>query len=66
MISYDKLKILMVKRKMQWKDIIANTGLSHTVTRKLNNDEYVDLRSLEKICIFLDVDIGDILEIKKE
>lgn len=66
MISYEKLRIEMVIRKLQWKNIIENTGLSHNVTKKLKNDEYVDLKSLEKVCLYLNVGIGDILEIKKE
>ena len=66
MISFEPLRIEMVKRKLQWKDIVTGSGVSYYSTRKLKNDGYVELQTLEKICIYLDVQLSDICKITKD
>lgn len=66
MITYEKLKILMVKKNVQWKDLIKDGVIDQSTRRLLVHDKYVSLKTLEKVAIYLNVDIGDIVSIKKE
>jgi len=61
MISYKKLRLLLVERDMSWQKLIKGIDVSQDVGVKLRNDKYVSIFTLEKICIFLNVDIGDIV-----
>ena len=65
MLTYEKLKILMVKRNVEWKDLIKDKIITQPTRRSLVKDDYVDIRTLEKIAIYLNCDIGDIVSIKK-
>ena len=42
------------------------TGIAPSTMAKLDRDEYVALSVLERICLTLDCDIGDVVEIVKE
>lgn len=63
-VSYNKLFKLMIDKKMKKKDLQEAAGLSPASIAKLSKDQYVSMDVLVKICQALDVDIGDILEIK--
>lgn len=60
MISYDKLWNLLRKRGYRSKEIIQLAHISESTYRKLLADDAVRLDVLERICIGLSVDIGDI------
>ncbi len=61
MISYKKLRLLMVEREITWQKLIKGMDVSQDVGVKLRNDKYVSIFTLEKICKFLNVDVGDIM-----
>ena len=61
MISYKKLRLLMVEKEMTWQELIKGVNVSQDVGVKLRNDKYVSIFTLEKICTFLEVDIGEIV-----
>lgn len=65
MLTYEKLKILMVKQKVEWKDLVREKIITQDTRRLLVKDEYVDIKTLEKLAVRLGVDIGDIVSIKK-
>ena len=65
-VTYEKLKILMVQRKIEWKELVKEKVIDQQTRRRFVKDEYVDIRTLEKIARYLDVDIGDIVSIKKD
>ena len=62
-----KLPILLAERKMRVADLIRGTGINKTTLHKLYNDESVriDFETIDKICIALDVEVGDLLVFKK-
>ena len=62
-VSYNKLFKLMIDKKMKKKDLMQVTGISPSSMAKLGKDEYVSLEVLVKICVALQVDIGDIMEV---
>ena len=57
-VQYNKLWKLLIDKKM--------TGMAPSIMAKLDRDEYVALSVLERICLTLDCDIGDVVEIVKE
>lgn len=64
-VSYKKLwKMLIDKdlKKSQLKDIAK---ISQSTLARLNRNEYVSLEVLVKICIGLDCEISDIIEIER-
>lgn len=51
---------------MKRTDLISNAGISANVLARLGKNKYVALESLEKICIALGCNIGDIIEITND
>lgn len=64
-VSYKKLFMMLVARDMKKKDLQELAGVSSSTMAKLAKSEYVSLEVLVKICVALDVQIGDIMEISK-
>ena len=62
-VKYIKLWKLLLDKKLKRPDLIPIAGISANVLARLGKDEYVALESLEKICVALGCDIGNIVEI---
>ena len=65
-ISYNKLWKLLVDKKMSKADLRKATGIAPNTMTRLRRDEEVTLTVLHKICVTLNVDIGDIMEFLPE
>lgn len=65
-ISFNKLWKLLVDRKMSKADLRRAAGIAPNTMTKLRRDEEVTLKVLYKICVALDVNIGDIMEFVTE
>ena len=61
-ISYNKLWKLLVDKKMSKADLRKAAGIAPNTMTRLRRDEEVTLTVLHKICLTLEVDIGDIME----
>lgn len=61
-VSYNKLWKLLIDKKMSKADLRKEAGLAPNTLTRLNRDEEVTLSVLERICMVLDSDIGDIME----
>lgn len=48
------------------KQDLHNASINWGAISKINKDEYLDIKTLKKIARYRGVDIGDIVEIKKE
>ncbi len=64
-VSYDKLWKLLIDKKMNRTDLKNAAGVSFNVLAKMSRNEFVSLESLCKICITLNCDLGDIVELEK-
>ena len=60
MISYNKLWHKLLDIKMNKSTLCKITGISSSTMAKLGKNEIVSLEVLEKICIALECDLGDI------
>ena len=65
-ISYNKLWKLLVDKKMSKADLRKAAGVAPNTMTRLRRDEEVTLTVLRKICVTLEVDIGDIMEFLPE
>lgn len=66
MISYNPLWKTLIDKDMKKMDLVKITGISNGTLAKLGKNESVSLSIIDKICISLDCDISDVIEIKKE
>ena len=62
-ISYKKLWKLLIDRDMKKRDLQAMAGISSASITKLSKSENVTTEILDKICVALNCDISDIMEI---
>ena len=61
-ISYNKLWKLLVDKKMSKADLRKAAGIAPNTMTRLWRDEEVTLAVLNRICVVLDVNIGDVIE----
>ena len=61
------LAVLLAERKLKVANLVRSTGINKSTLHKLYNDESVriDFETIDKICIALDVGVGDLLIFKK-
>ena len=62
-VSYRKLWKLLIDKDMKKKDLRLASGISTNALAKLGKNDRVTTNVLEKICITLNCDVGDIMEI---
>ena len=65
-VRYKKLWLLLKKRNLKKKDLQSIANISSTSVTKLAKDETVRTDNLDKICLELQCDISDIMEIVEE
>ena len=61
-VCYKKLWKMLIDKDMIKKDLRLQTGLSTSTMSKLSKDENVSMDIIEKICIVVNCDVGDIME----
>lgn len=62
-ISYKKLFKLLIDRNMKKKDLCALASISSTSVAKLGKNQNVNTEILDKICVALECDVDDIMEV---
>ena len=62
-VSYKKLWKILIDKDMKKQDLQKSTGVSWGVITKLSKGETVSMDVLIKICMYLECDIGDIMEL---
>lgn len=60
------LAVLLAERKMRVADLVKETGINKSTLYKLYNDESVriDFETIDKICLALNIEVGDLLVYK--
>lgn len=64
--SYTKLWKLLLDRKMLKKDLIEATRINPSTMARLGKDMPVSMEVLGRICVALDCNIGDIVDVVKK
>ncbi len=65
-LSYKPLWHLLIERNMNKSELVEKAGITSNVMARMGKDGYISMESLEKICLALDCQASDILEILKE
>ena len=65
-ISYKKLWKLLIDEDLKKKDLPALAGISKSSITKLGHNDHVNTEILLKICVALDCDLFDIMELIPE
>lgn len=65
-ISYKKLWKLLIDKDMKKKDLQQLAGISSASITKLGKNENVNTEIIEKICVALQCDVGDIMEMTED
>ena len=60
-ISYNGLWKLLIDKNLQRKDLIDELNISSSTFAKMSKGDPVSLTVLEKICDYLNCDIGDVM-----
>ncbi len=60
-ISYNGLWKILIDKNMYKKDLAAELNISSATMAKMGKGETVSLEVLQKICEYLNCDIGDIV-----
>ena len=66
MISYNRLRETMEKRKISQYRLIKEFGLSSGQMSRLKKNTYVSTHTLETLCRILDCRIEDVMEVSFE
>ena len=61
-ISYNKPWKLLVDKKMRKADLRKMAGIAPNTMTRLRRDEKVTRSMLHRICVALDINIGDVME----
>jgi DNA-binding Xre family transcriptional regulator len=65
MISYKPLWHTLIEKDIKKMELVKLVGMSSSTLAKLNNDNYVALEVVDRICQVLDCRIEQVVEIKK-
>ncbi len=65
MISYKPLWHTLIEKDIKKMELVKRVGMSSSTLAKLNNDNYVALEVVDRICQVLDCRIEQVVEIKK-
>lgn len=61
--SYNKLWKLLIDNNMKKKDLMEKANLTSTTIAKMGKSEPVSLDALARICVAMNCNIGDIVDI---
>jgi len=65
-ISYNGLWKLMIDKNLQKKDLIEELNISSATIAKMGKGESVSVDVLERICEYMNCNIGDIMSFEKD
>ena len=64
-ISYNKLWKQLIDKNLKRTEMAQKAGITGNVLGRLSRNEPVSMGSIEKICILLDCNVGDVMEFVK-
>ena len=64
-VSYKKLWKMLIDKDLKKSQLKEIAQISQSTLARLNRNEYVSLEVLVKICVSLDCEISDIVEIER-
>lgn len=65
-VSYNGLWKMLIDKNMYKKDLSAELNISSATMAKMGKGENVSMDVLQKICEYMDCNIGDVMSFEKE
>ena len=65
-ISYKPLWHLLIEREMNKEDLKRTANITRNIVSRMSKNAYVNLDSIEKICLARGCKVEDVVEIVKE
>lgn len=65
-ISYKPLWHLLVEKEMNKEDLKRVANITSNIVSRMSKNAYVNLDSIEKICLAMDCKIEDVVEVVRE
>lgn len=65
-ISYKPLWHLLVEKEMNKEDLKKAANITSNIVSRMSKNVYVNLESIEKICLAMDCKIEEVVEIIKD
>ncbi|OXS60825.1 DNA-binding Xre family transcriptional regulator [Bacillus sp. V-88] len=65
-ISYKPLWCLLIEKDMKKMDLKDKANITGNIIARMGKNSYIDMKSIEKICLALDCSPNDVFEIIKE
>lgn len=62
MFSYNPLWKMLIDKGLNKTTFAQNCGISKTTLAKMSKGQYIDMKSLDKICNYFNCNISDIVE----
>ena len=62
-VSYKHLWHTLIEKDMNREDLKKAANITSNVVARMGKNEYINLESIEKICLALDCSIEDVVEI---
>lgn len=66
MFSYKPLLKLLIDKDLKLVDLRRKLNISSATIAKINKNDYISMETLDKICDFLDCEVGDVIQHVKE
>lgn len=62
------LSTLLGAKKLKIADVVRDTGINRSTVNRLfhETNNRIDFDTLEKICLYLDCSVGDLLEVQQD
>lgn len=62
------LSTLLGAKKLKIADVVRETGINRSTVNRLfhETNNRIDFETLEKICLYLNCTVGELLEVRKE
>lgn len=65
-VSYNGLWEMLIDKNMHKKDLAAELNISSATVAKMGKGKCVSMDVMERICDFMNCDIGDVMSFEKE
>lgn len=62
-VNYNKLFKALIDKGWKKTDLIEKAGVSTNIVAKLGKGKFISMDSLQKICVALNCDVGDLIEL---
>lgn len=65
-VSYKPLWILLIERDMKKTDLKEKANITGNIIARMGKNNYIDMKSIEKICLALECSPNEIFEFIKD